>query len=199
MGYLVCTECGLENDENAEFCSECGAKLVPTPVNDDNEESSKKGFLVKYSKIIIFAVIMVGLLGVTAQFLLYVNDYNAASERNQFAFNQSQEKTTPTAEWHQVANYTGKGNRSYSFSIKGEKFKVVINATPTRNYNTNYMKVDVKDSKKSIGSGELTWGPRSAVKSKEKTIKVISRPGKHYINIQVKDLKKWQTTIYDYY
>lgn len=199
MGYLVCKECGLENDENAEYCSECGSKLVPTPIPDDNKESSNKGFLGKYSKIIILAVVMVCLLGVTAQFLIFMNDYYAATERYQYAFNQSHEQAIKKAEWHQVANYTGIGNRSHLFSIKGEKFKVVINATPTINYNTNYMKVDVNDGKKSIGSGELKWGPRSAVKSKEKTIKVTSSPGKHYIKVDTKDLKKWKVTVYDYY
>lgn len=199
MGDLVCKECGLKNDENAEFCSECGSKLVPTTIHDDNKESSRKGFLGKYSKIIILAVVLVGLLGITAQFLLFVNDYNVATERYQHAFNQSHGQAIKKAEWHRVANYTGIGNRSHSFSIKGEKFKVVINATPTINYNTNYMKVDVKDAKKSIGSGELTWTSRSAVKSKEKTIKVTSSPGKHYIKVVTKDLKKWKVTVYDYY
>lgn len=198
MGQRVCKECGLENEENAEYCMECGSKLHPANIHND-QENPLLDFLSKNSKTLIFIVAMVALLGVTIEFLGFMNEYNEASGPYLTNLNQSNEQTIQKAQWHQVSNYTGTGNTHYSFTIKGEKFRLVLNATPTRNYNTNFMKVDVKDARNILDSGKLNWGPRSAVKSKEKTINVTAPPGKYYINVHTKDLKKWKVTVYDYY
>ncbi len=61
------------------------------------------------------------------------------------------------------------------------------------------MKVDVKDARNILDSGEAKLGTKISVKSKEKTINITAPPGKYYINVQTKDLKKWKVTVYDYY
>ena len=198
MKHRVCQECGLENEENADYCMECGSKLHPMNIQDDNRKNHLLRFLSKYSKTLIFIVAMIALLGVTIEFLGFMNEYNEAKDPYLSNFNQSNE-TIQKAGWHQVTNYTGIGNSSHAFTIKGEKFKVVINATPTRNYDTNFMDVDVKGASTILGSGKLNWGARSAVKSKEKTINITAPPGKYNINVHTKDLKKWKVTVYDYY
>ena len=199
MGFLVCKECGMENEEDAEFCKNCGYKLDPTPITGDDKIDPNKSFLSKNSKIIVFSVAMIALLAVTAGFFMFMDEYAIFTQQNQLAFNKSHEQATPKAEWHKVANYTGIGNSYRSFNIKGAKFKIIINATPLMNYNTNSLKVEIKNISGVIGSGELKWSSRSALDSKQKTIKVTGSPGKYYLNVRTKDLRKWNVTIYDYY
>ena len=127
----------MENEEDAEFCKNCGYKLDPTPITGDDKIDPNKSFLSKNSKIIVFSVAMIALLAVTAGFFMFMDEYAIFTQQNQLAFNKSHEQATPKAEWHKVANYTGIGNSYRSFNIKGAKFKIIINATPLMNYNTN--------------------------------------------------------------
>ena len=108
MGQRVCKECGLENEENAEYCMECGSKLQTANIHPDRE-NPLLDFISKNSKAIIFIVAMVALLGVTMEFLSFMNEYNEASGSYLTNLNQSNEQTIQKAQWHQVSNYTGTG------------------------------------------------------------------------------------------
>ena len=59
MGQRVCKECGLENEENAEYCMECGSKLHPANIHNDQENPLR--FFIENSKTLIFIVAMVAL------------------------------------------------------------------------------------------------------------------------------------------
>ncbi len=63
---MFCTKCGAENDDNARFCVECGAKLgnsgkgIRPPSYDSEADVSKKMWNVgKYKKIIPIIILVI--------------------------------------------------------------------------------------------------------------------------------------------
>lgn len=200
-----CTNCGYGNDMDATSCDSCGAKLERDsqlgkgePTKEPEKPPQKEGMKSSTKWLIAVVVILLGVFVVTAGALMMNQGTTTAPNNTQVSVNDSQEKVTQ-AKWHEVTSYSGIGDNYRSFSIKGDRFKVVMNATPTMNYNTNFMNVDISDASRIIGSGKINWGPTSAVTSKEKTIKITAAPGTYHADVNTKDLKRWTVTIYDYY
>lgn len=198
---MICQNCGHENDMDATFCDNCGAKLVRNPnFGRQRPEPIKEGMSQTTKILIVAVVVLVGILGVTAGLLLQ-SDKNTmlTSDNNQPSVTESGEKVTYKADWHKVTSFSGTRDDYRLFSIKGQQFKVVMSATPMLNYNTNFMSIDVSDTSNIIGSGELNWGATDALSNKEKTVKVIGQPGTYWVNVVTKDLESWTVTVYDYY
>jgi len=199
---MICQNCGHENDIDATFCERCGARLGRDPNFGRRQQrySEKSGMPSSTKLLIVVIVVLVAVLGIAAGVLMQSNqDANTAAGNDQVSVSESQEKVTYKAEWHKVTSFSGIDDDYRSFTIKGEQFKVVMSATPTLNYNTNFMNIDVSDLSGIVGSGELNWGPTDSLSTKEKTVKFTGSPGTYYLEVSTKDLESWTVTIYDYY
>ncbi|BDZ71455.1 zinc ribbon domain-containing protein [Methanobacterium petrolearium] len=197
---MICQNCGHENDIDATFCERCGAELGRNPDfgRRQREYPEKSGMSSSTKLLIVVIVALVAILGITAGLLMQSNqDANTAND--QLSVSESQEHVTYKAEWRKVTSFSGVDDDYRSFTIKGDQFKVVMSATPTMNYNTNFMNIDVSDLTGIIGSGELNWGPTDALTTKEKTVKFTGSSGTYDIHVSTKDLESWTVTIYDYY
>lgn len=199
MGYQICQNCGYDNDIDSKFCEKCGAslKLASNFGRNQIRTPEKEGMSSSTKWLIVVVIILVGVLGVTAGAIMM--NKGTSSTNTPVSVSQSQEQVTYKADWHQVTSFSGVGDNFRSFSIKGQRFKIVMSATPTMNYNTNFMNVDISGTSGIIGSGNLNWGPTDALSSKEKTIEVTGPPGTYSSHVTTKDLQSWTVVIYDYY
>lgn len=178
--------------------------------NDDkpsstDDEQSKSGF--KLSKMLILGiVVVVAVVGVTAAFLMHMNNYAATSSNVTGANNTSTSvnQTQPVyqATWHNVTSFSGSRSTQHTFNIKGERFKIVMAATPYYNYRTNSLKVEISGPSgysSVLGAGELNWMYREGVKNKEITVEVTGTPGTYTATVSSYYIRMWNVTVYDYY
>lgn len=196
---MFCQNCGYDNDIDAAFCERCGARLgQDSNFGRQQRLPEKSGMSSSTKLLIVVVVVLVAVLGIAAGALLTMNK-GTTSANTPVSINQSSEQVTYKADWHQVTSFSGVGDNYRSFSIKGQRFKIVMSATPTMNYNTNFMNVDISGTSGIIGSGNLNWGPNDALSSKEKTVEVTGPSGTYYSQVRTKDLQSWTVTVYDYY
>jgi hypothetical protein len=176
------------------------------PSSTDDKES-KSGFKISKMSILII-VIVVAFVGVTAAFLIHMNNYAATvsnnaviSNNNSTAVNETQlEIKEPT--WHNVTSFSGSRTAERTFNIKGDRFKMVMSATPYASYRSNTLKVEFNGpdgNSNVLGAGELSWGYREGVKTKEITIEVNGTPGSYTARVNSYYIKMWNITVYDYY
>lgn len=197
--YMICQNCGHENDMDAAFCEKCGSRLQQySNFGKRTREPEKTGMSSSTKILIVAVVVLVAVLGIAGGALLTMNK-GTATANTPVSVSQSPEQVTYKADWHQVTSFSGVGDDYRSFSIKGQRFKIVMAATPAMNYNTNFMNVDISGTSGIIGSGNLNWGPTDALSSKEKTVEVTGPPGTYYSQVRSKDLQSWTVTVYDYY
>lgn len=195
---MRCQNCGYDNDMDATFCEKCGSRLDRYSHYGRQPGDVEKTGMSTSTKLLIVAVIaLVAILGVFAG--AWMMNPAKTPANTPVSVNESSEKVTYQADWHQVTSFSGVSDDYRSFQIKGQRFKVVMSATPTLNYNTNFMNVDVSGTSGIIGSGNLNWGPNDDLSSKEKTIEFTAPPGNYYSHVTTKDLQSWNVTVYDYY
>jgi len=198
-----CQNCGRENDTDATFCENCGANLKTTLSGRSypKEPKNKEEHMSQSTKILILVcVILVAGLGITAGALMQMNKSVGTVATNTSTVTQSPTQVTNQATWHEITSFTGTADDIRSFSTKGNQFKVVMSATPQRNYNTNSMQVDISNSNNNIiTSGSLSWTPTEAISQKEKSIVVTTSPGTYYLTITTNSLASWTVNVYDYY
>lgn len=193
---MFCPNCKAENDQDAEYCQKCGSnlktgKIRPIP--------PRRG--ISNNIILLIVVILIAGLGLTSG-LLFLNQSSPTKTANVTMTTTNTTSTTPTSSepnWHEIITYSGVGKSQYTFTTRGNTFKIVMTATPILNYKTNYLNVQVLKEGNIIDSGSLNWGPYDDIVSKESTIQVNSPPGIYTIKIDAKDLEGWTITIYDYY
>ncbi|MCC7550819.1 MAG: zinc ribbon domain-containing protein [Methanobacterium sp.] len=193
---MICRNCGHENDVDAVFCERCGARLEQP--YGRRQPPQKTGMSSSTKLLIVVVVILVAVLGIAAGALMQMNQ-ETTTANTPVSVSESSEQVTYKADWHQVTSFSGTGDDYRTFSIKGERFKIVMSATPTLNYNTNYMNLDIMGSSGTIGSGNLNWGPTDSLTTKEKTVEVTGNPGTYASDVTTKDLESWTVTVYDYY
>jgi len=195
---MQCPNCGYNNDEDAAFCENCGANLeeIPSFGRIKQSKTEKTGMSTSSKLLIVVCIVLVVVLGITAG-TLFLN--KGTSTNNPVSVNQSAEKVTATADWHQLTSFSGSGDDFRTFQTKGQRFKVVMSATPKMNYNTNFINVDIKGNDQILATGNLNWGSTDALTTKEKTIEVAGSPGTYNSHVTTKDLQSWTVTIYDYY
>ena len=152
---MKCQNCGHDNDIDATFCEKCGSPLERrSHYRRPPRDVEKTGMSTNTKVGIIIAIIaLVAILGVVAGAWMI----KSSPPSTQLSFNESSEKVTYQAGWHQVTSFSGVSDDYRSFQIQGQRFKIVMSATPTLNYNTNFMNVDVSGSSGLIGSGDLNW------------------------------------------
>lgn len=188
-----CPNCGNENDMDAKFCEKCGFDLKRSPGRPYARPPVKEGMATSTKVLIIACIVLVAGLGLTIGLLWQTNSANPIS------VSQSGEQVTYKADWHEVASFSGTYNDYRSFQTKGQRFKVVLSATPLLNYATNSMSVDISNSNSMLSSGSLDWGASDALTTKEKTIEVTGPPGTYWVNVYANELESWTVKIYDYY
>jgi len=194
---MQCQNCGYYNDKDALFCENCGANLKQQSFGRFSPtESEKEGMKTSTKALIVVCIVLVVALGITAG-ALFLN--KGTSNNNPVSVNQSSEQVTSTADWHQLTSFSGSGDDFRTFQTKGQRFKVVMSATPQLNYNTNFMNVDISGNGQILASGNLNWNSTDALTTKEKTIEVTGSPGTYTSHVTTKDLQSWTVTIYDYY
>lgn len=194
---MQCQNCGYDNDEDALFCEKCGSNLKQQSFGRFNQtKSEKEGMRTSTKVLIVVCIVLVVALGITAG-ALFLN--KGTSNNNPVSVNQSSEQVTATADWHQLTSFSGSGDDFRTFQTKGQRFKVVMSATPQLNYNTNFMNVDISGNGQILASGNLNWNSTDALTTKEKTIEVTGSPGTYTSHVTTKDLQSWTVTIYDYY
>ena len=196
-----CQNCGHENDMDATFCESCGAN-IKQPISNITypKKANKEEGMVQSTKILIaICIILVVGLGITAGALMQMNKGGGTITTNS-SVSQSSTQVTNQATWHEIRSFTGTINDIRSFQTQGNKFKIVMSATPQQNYNTNSMLVDVTNSNNNmITTGNLDWTPTEAVTQKEKSIQVTSNPGTYSLTITTDSLTSWTIKVYDFY
>lgn len=197
---MRCQNCGFENDVDAKFCENCGSNIRKDSYFGRSQQRTpeKEGMASSTKLLIVVIVVLVAVLGIAAGALMQNN--KAISPTNTpVSVTQSPEQVTYKADWHQVTSFSGVVDGYRSFSIKGQRFKVVMSATPTLNYNSNWINVFIQNSNDVLTSGNLNWGANDALTSKEKTIEFSGPSGTYSCRVATKDIQSWTVTVYDYY
>jgi hypothetical protein len=197
-----CQNCGHENDMDAAFCESCGEELKTTISNRKypKEVITKDNGMSQSTKILIaVCIILVAGLGITAGALMQMNKGGVAVV-NSSSVTESPTQITNQATWHEITSFTGTTDDMRTFTTQGNRFKIVMSATPQQNYNTNSMLVDVSNSNNNlITSGNIAWTSTEAVTQKEKSIEITSNPGTYSMTISTNSLTSWTVNVYDYY
>ena len=169
-----CQNCGHENDNDAAYCESCGANIKNTfsSRTRPKEPITKDEGMAQSTKIlIVVCIILVAGLGITAGALMQMNKNGGVVGTNTSSVNQSPTQVTNQGTWHEITSFSGTNNDMRSFNTQGNRFKIVMSATPQKNYNTNTMMVDISSTNNNlITSGSLDWTSTEAVTQKEKTI-----------------------------
>ncbi|MCE5215186.1 MAG: zinc ribbon domain-containing protein [Methanobacterium sp.] len=182
---VICKNCGYRNDDEAQFCQNCGESLKP-----------KEGMSNITMILIVVVIVLALIVGLFAAMYL---TQNQTTPTNNTTIIVNQSKPNASADWHQISNFNGANNANTSFTIRGKQFKVVISATP-KNISTNrYMTVNITNGNTILSTGTLSWGSNDQTTKAEKTLQVTANPGTYYLFIYTKDLLGWNITIYDYY
>ena len=182
---MKCPNCGHINDVDAAFCEKCGTNLR-TP----------SGMSTLTKALIVAVIVLVGILGVVGGMMIMGNQTTPVNNTT-IVVNQPVQETS--AEWHQIDSFSGVNNEFRTINTKGNKFKVVMTATPVYNNATNYLTIDILKGNQIINTGSLSWGPNDPVTSKENTLEVTTSPGTYTLKIYAIELERWTITIYDYY
>lgn len=187
---MKCSKCGHENAEDANFCDNCGSSL----------KQPQNGSMTNTTKLLIVAVIvLVGALGLISGIMLTMNNAKPVNNQTNVSINQTNTQISSNAEWHQITSLSGSTNDYRTFQTKGNKFKVEFSAFPIKNYNTNFMEVQIGNSNGVLSSGRVEWSSMEDLITKSKIIEVTGPPGTYWIRINTKDLDNWKVTIYDFY
>jgi hypothetical protein len=198
---VFCPECGNKNDEDSEYCVNCGSKLnkFHKPNKPERNESKKDRINRTTKVLIIVCIILVGGVGLTAGFLIQkesnsVSQYQITSPNTTEVQNQ-----TYTPDWHEVATFTGPMNDSRDVTIKGDKFKVIISAVPSVTYTANDFRVDVFEGQGLVNNGAIHWDPTESPKEKEVLMEIPQGNGVYTIKMYNYDVESWEVKVYDYY
>lgn len=208
MSYMQCEKCGKrrelkkgESPDDFDYC-ECGGELKYVKGTGPQDKKSKPGFMASKT-FIVTIVFIIAIVGLTAAFLMHMNNYAVTTANNTSTQVNETQNVTYEATWHNVTTLSGTKNELKTFPIKGERFKIVMSATPINNYGANSLKVDINgpsgSSSKIIGSGELNWKAKEAVSTKEVTVELTGTPGTYSATVKTNYIKNWTVTIYDYY
>ncbi|AEG19165.1 zinc ribbon domain-containing protein [Methanobacterium paludis] len=195
---MKCLKCGHENDVDTQYCEKCGSDLKRGVSRLEN--SSNDGLKLSSPVFIVAFVILVAGLGLvlTSGTLLQMNT-GAAAANIPTVYAQSSEIVTNQPTWHQIATYTEPDRGVMNFNIQGQKFKVVMSATPPLDNQLNILNVDLLKDNSALTNGLISWNPTESITTKERTIEAFTGPGNYQVNIYVTKLKNWKVTVYDYY
>ena len=97
LKMMICPKCGHKNDEDADFCENCGTKIKNTfPDKPGTNEPSNKGSMTQSTKIlVIVCIILVIGVGIAAGILIKNSQQN------------SQNQSATNASTNQITNSTG--------------------------------------------------------------------------------------------
>jgi uncharacterized protein YxeA len=187
---MICPQCKTYNDDDAKFCEKCGRAL----------RSDKRGSISSTTKILIVicGILILG-VGLLAGMLLQNDKAPVVTNNTTTYVEQSPTEVINKDDWNEIDTLSGVNDDIMSFSTKGSKFKVEYSATPLKNYDTNYLNVDIANQNNIITSGQMDWGSTDAITEKKKSVVITSGPGNYFINIYTKDLESWNIKVYDYY
>jgi len=201
----VCPKCKTENMDNAGFCQNCGTELssLKGSVNPNNTSTNGiSGFWNNQNKggkiAIGIGVCCVGLLILFAIGSMATPDKNTATTQNTTTATTPAQTTTPAVTWHSVANFTGSGDKDTpSFTTKGNKFKVVINAsTSSPQYAVmSFFAYPEGESTNYVGNGDMGTFSQS---SQSDEFEVTASPGTYYLSVIAANLNKWHIEVFDY-
>ena len=107
--------------------------------------------------------------------------------------------TTTSVTWHSIANYTGSGDKNTaSFTTKGNKFKVVINASASSPQYAlmSFFAYPEGESTSYVGDGDMGTFSQS---TQTDEFEVTARPGNYYLSVIAANLNKWHIEYFDYY
>ena len=203
----ICPKCKTENSDNADFCQNCGTELTSLKGSVNPNKTSANGIgkfwndQGKGGKIAIgIGVCCVGLLILFAIGSMVTPDKNTATTTGNAPQSTTQAQTTaPAVTWHSVANFTGSGDKNTpSFTTKGTKFKVVINAsTSSPEYALmSFFAYLEGETKSYVGSGDMGTFSQS---SQSDEFEVTASPGNYYLSVIAANLNKWHVEVFDYY
>lgn len=211
--YMKCPYCGYNNDENVNFCNNCGKSLI---------EPIKKGMETSTKMLIVLCIVLVGGLGIAAGMLMNVNPGNLLTNTSDNATNTSTSssisgsQSNGTATWHQIATYYSPDVGMKSFNIKGARVKITMTGTPTTTpkkpydrviqnaygsyVGSNQLRVNLVMDQKLLETGYIEWDiDKEAPVQKECTIESATGPGPYEIKITAPDMGNWQVIVWDFY
>lgn len=195
---MICSKCGNENKDQANFCKTCG-----NPLNkmDNNIKSNNNN--QKYIIIALFLVIII-LIGVFSV-LIVNNDINRLEsndiQEESIVENDENPKTTTQTEsvesqeksWKLIGSYSGSGSGYETISVPRGKIKIEVSAYPIKNYATNHVYVSGSNGKE-MG---VDWGSKSAVKTKSDSITYTSDSSESFY-IDYYETVSWEVNFYSY-
>lgn len=166
---MKCKHCGYENKETATFCTKCGSEFREQVPEPKPQVSKGNSNRVKYVILVIVAAIIV---------LAAVNYFGLNNE---------------SKSWELVGSYTGSGSGYETVDIPAGTIKVKISAYPIKNYDKNHLYVSGPNGE----SGELDWGPTSAVETKDYSFEFNST-STETLTIDYYETVSWKVEVYAY-
>ena len=176
---MYCEKCGLENDEDAKFCENCGSKLKQEPLTQRPVNQPKKGWSTTSQVLIIGIVILIVILGATIGVLLKSNINPIISTNNTNNTESTAILLTKVPELAQAINQTGVNFTTIKFEgvtldknqclyitaraivmlNKGETGNIPINQykNPDNPYGTNNSANITKNNYVNMAQRTTTW------------------------------------------
>lgn len=177
----ICPECKKVHPDNAEFCQDCGRKLI----NED-----KKSYLVIVLLIIFCFLGLMGILGIMGMFS---PDTNSIPSPNI--------ETTANSTWHSVANFTGKGDdETTSIQIRGSLLKIKIEVESSHYGTAAFYIYPEGKTVDYVGQGSVSSFSKSSAADE---FNITIRPGSYYLKVEAEDQSNldmgWEIKVFDYY
>lgn len=212
---MKCNQCGFENNDNAKFCTKCGASLVQKePAVPPTKKSNNNSMY-----IIIALVVIIVLLVATIGFFAF-NQNSAPAQSNdaaqsdsskvdqsddsdgdsgsaQTTSSESKPQTTSSTpakskSWELIGSYSGSGSGSQTVNVPAGKIMVKLSAYPIKNYATNHLYVTG-----SSASGGVDWGPTSDVETRSDSFEYTSSSSQSF-TINYYETVSWEVEFYRY-
>ncbi len=203
----LCPNCNTANSDNSGFCQNCGTELTDSKASVKPNHTSGDGiggFWNKQSKggkiAIGIGACCLGLIILFAIGSMVSPDKNTSTTPvNTTATTTPVPATTTSVTWHSIANYTGSGDKNTaSFTTKGNKFKVVINASASSPQYAvmSFFAYPEGESTSYVGDGDMGTFSQS---TQTDEFEVTASPGNYYLSVIAANLNKWHIEIFDYY
>lgn len=229
MGYLVCNKCGsyyeLQPGETVEdFLDECecGGKLeykvtIPTGKIKTTETTEDKEDILSVWKKQSTPIKALSLIGVCLVAFLLIgavmgmfNPNTTTPQSSQPIMNNDTQNTTSQvqATWHSIGKFNTLNGDTPTFQIKGNQFKVIIDATSDAKFSENIHysivsfevypedKKGYEKQKFLVNKGEVKFSNSSTEK---REFNIYTNPGTYYLTITSANVKEVSVQIVDYY
>lgn len=216
MILMKCKKCGLDNKEEAKFCTRCGTPFSELEVSQSPVKGSDatKYAIIALVVVIIILVACVGYFAgvmssndsvesvadstqnATSSNAVQSGDDSESDEAQTVSVSSSESKTAKVTEsksWESIGSYSGSGSGSQTIEVPDGEIMVKLSAYPIKNYADNHLYVSGDNGQ----SGGVEWGPHSDVETRSDSF-TYSSSSSNVFTIDYYETVDWQVEFYRY-